>query len=574
MHIHSISLKGYRNFSAAIVQTHQNSLIVGANDVGKTNLIHALRILLDKTLSDFEIEPTELDFHISKDGSQADEIEILIEFRDVTQDAVISQLKGYVSDDAKTFLKYAAKRSDLSYKLYAGYDRERLEEIPSRFYLKHLNLRYVKSQRDLQKYIQSEKRHLLKLASEKRTKEEQEADKETLKNVGSFLSEINTNIRRLHYVASATNDINAELKSLAHHNSDYSVHLNTGDIEVNQFIEKLELGANANGGGVMLGGDGRNNQILLALWKAKSLSEYDVENEVVIYCIEEPEAHLHPHQQRKLASYLIEKLPGQSIVTTHSPQITANYKPNSIIRLRHSVGSTVAASQGCSECISDAWDGMGYRMSILPAEAFFSNAVLLVEGPSEKLLYTQLAQELDIDLDFYNISILCVDGVQFKVYIKILDAMEIPWVVRTDNDISDIIINKGKPNEESKRNLAGINRCLDLAEEPLLPHKSPPYLHQHSLDDGTWQATSAAINSKNVFLAKIDLEHDLGDELPIELIQFHGPSVQASIDYLQSHKAIRMREFLKQHSKSLSTLAEGELVKPLYVTVALSIGER
>ena len=62
----------------------------------------------------------------------------------------------------------------------------------------------------------------------------------------------------------------------------------------------------------MLGGDGFNNQILLALWKAKSVHEHDVESEVVIYCIEEPEAHLFPHQQRKLAAYLIDKLPRPS----------------------------------------------------------------------------------------------------------------------------------------------------------------------------------------------------------------------------------------------------------------------
>jgi putative ATP-dependent endonuclease of OLD family len=81
---------------------------------------------------------------------------------------------------------------------------------------------------------------------------------------------------------------------------------------------------------------------------------------------------------------------------------------------------------------------MGYRMSILPAEAFFSNGVFLVEGPSEMLFYTELADSLDIDLDFLNISLLSVDGISFGVYTKILDALEIHWVMRTDNDISKV----------------------------------------------------------------------------------------------------------------------------------------
>ncbi len=48
---------------------------------------------------------------------------------------------------------------------------------------------------------------------------------------------------------------------------------------------------------VMLGGDGRNNQILLALWKAKSIREHDIDNEVIFYVIEEPESTFTPHQQ-------------------------------------------------------------------------------------------------------------------------------------------------------------------------------------------------------------------------------------------------------------------------------------
>ncbi|EEV6490312.1 AAA family ATPase, partial [Escherichia coli] len=216
------------------------------------------------------------------------------------------------------------------------------------------------------------------------------------------------------YVASATEELNEELRKLSYTHDRLTVQLDTGAIGIDQFIEKLELSANTNGKKLMLGGDGFNNQILLALWKAKSVREHDVESEVVIYCIEEPEAHLFPHQQRKLAAYLIDKLPGQAIVTSHSPQIAVNFKPDSIIKLYYDDGETLAASNGCSDCISSAWDGMGYRMSIIPAEAFFANVVFLVEGPSEVIFYTELAKALSIDLDYYNISILSVDGIQFE----------------------------------------------------------------------------------------------------------------------------------------------------------------
>lgn len=567
MHIDSVTLKGYRNFKDAVVKINPKTLIIGGNDVGKTNFIYGLRLLLDKGLSDLDIEPSELDFHINENGVSEKKIEITIKFSDVKEDAVLSQLVGRVDDQGNTYFRYAASLDNLEYKLYIGRSLESFEEITSRFYLKHLSLKYVNSQRDLTRFIQIEKKHLLRLSQERRTAPEAEIDSAILSRVSASLLGINKRIRKLNYVTAATDDVNTELKAMAYHNSPYSVQLDTGAIEIGQFVEKLELAASSNGAKMMLGGDGRNNQILLALWKAKSAREHDTENEVVIYCVEEPEAHLHPHQQRKLASYLSDNLPGQSIVTTHSPQIASNFSPDSIVRLFSRKGATIAASGGCSNCISDAWDDMGYRISILPAEAFFASTVFLVEGPSELLLYKTLAKKLKIDLDFFNISIMSVDGVQFEVYTTILNAMEIPWALRTDNDISNLSTGP-KAVPVMKRQLAGFNRCLYLSGQAKLPHMPLPYEQAQSITDGTWQSVSNLVNPHGLFLSKFDLETDLAEELQAELIAFSGPSLVDAIAYMQGQKAIRMREFLIAHSSALETKGAGELARPLHYCVA------
>lgn len=562
MKIDYVYLHQYRNFAEAHINLAKNSLVIGSNDVGKTNMIHALRLLLDKSLSEADIEPTARDFHCGQNGIQADYFMIRVAFSEVTQDAVLSQLKGFVSATGHFFLEFRATRANHSYEIAAGYDLSAMEVIPSRHYLKHLHLKYIHSQRDLVRYIRSEKRHLLRLAQESRDDAQVDADAIQLQTLAGLLESINFGVKNLHYVAEATRDLNDELQALSHHHMGYNVSLDTGAIGIEQFIEQLELGASTNGSRVMLGGDGRNNQILLALWKAKSVLEHDQDSEVVIYCVEEPEAHLHPHQQRKLASYLISALPGQSIVTTHSPQIAASYHPNSIIRLLRSNGASRAASQGCSDCINSAWTGLGYRISILPAEAFFSSAVMLVEGPSEMLFYAALARAHDYDLDHSNVSLLSVDGVAFEVYKRVLDALEIPWAVRTDNDISNILIGP-RGAQEVHRNLAGMNRALSLAGMPPQLHRSQPYDHAASLADGTWQAVSTSVAPHGIFLSQIDLENDIAVELPALLNGFKGHELIQAIAYMQGKKAIRMQEFVEHCGPQLRVQINGHLLKPL-----------
>ncbi|HHH7650939.1 TPA: AAA family ATPase, partial [Escherichia coli] len=117
MRIETVYIKGFRNYCDAVINFNETNLIIGANDVGKTNLLYAIRLLLDKSLSELDLEPKSNDFHVNSTGEQVENIEITIKFTDVSEDAVISKLGGYVSDEGETYIKYLASSLTMDYKI-------------------------------------------------------------------------------------------------------------------------------------------------------------------------------------------------------------------------------------------------------------------------------------------------------------------------------------------------------------------------------------------------------------------------------------------------------------------------
>jgi putative ATP-dependent endonuclease of OLD family len=67
MKLSTVIIKGFRNFKNATINFNEKTLIIGANDVEKTNLIYAIRLLLDKSLSEYDIEPKDSDFYAYDD---------------------------------------------------------------------------------------------------------------------------------------------------------------------------------------------------------------------------------------------------------------------------------------------------------------------------------------------------------------------------------------------------------------------------------------------------------------------------------------------------------------------------
>ena len=584
MIIKTVAIKGFRNFRDAVINLSEKTLVIGSNDVGKSNLIYALRILLDRSFSDIDIEPKKNDFYAYE---ETNELSIRIYLANISEECILAKLRENISDSGESVIEYKAffnpSTNQLSYKIFLGPDDQNMHEIESRFYTKVLNLKFIGSRRDLSSFIRSEKQKLLDEARSGRAEKEINEDTAILQEIENDLVHVNEKVIELNYVKTATTGINNQLSALSYHNQTQDLAFDIGASDPTSFISDLQLASKIKNQSVTVGGDGRNNQIHLALWSSRNKLLRDKKKnllEVSIFCIEEPEAHLHPHQQRKLASFLSEVLEGQVIITSHSPHIACEVPPSSIIRLYFHDNETSAAGDGINSSTEDEFIKFGYRLNVLASEVFFSDVVFLVEGPSEILFYKAIANKVGVDLDRLNISLLMVDGIGFSPYSSLLKSLRIPFVIRTDNDVFKI------PQQDRFR-LAGFQRVIEIISQNFeIDEEMKKLLSQQHLLTGfnTNQPPEATLlycqklrnkmKDLGMFLSEIDLENDIASQMPTILAKYYGERVidDSLINEMQKRKATFMFDFLRNSIDGIENLESMPLIEPLIKCIEIAEG--
>ena len=569
MRISKIHIKGFRNFDDEEITFQDKTLIIGANDVGKTNLIYALRLLFDKSISERDLELSDSDYNAYSGTSQ---IEITVTITGIVEECLLSTFGGSVKDGT-LLIRYTNSKSD-AYRLLVGFSEETLTEITTRQYIRRLNMQCVDTNRDLIGFLKHERIQMLRLAKEKLSEEAAAEDAHKATEIQEKLDSINAQVSSMHYITSALDQVNQELGKLSIHNEDQTVQFVAGESDAGKLLDNLALAYSSSDHPLTLGGDGRNNQNFLATWIAKQNIQKSIDH-VTFYAIEEPEAHLHPHQQRKLSEYIQNHFDDQVFITSHSPHIASRFDPQGIVRLYPKAKFTHAACGGCSEMLKKVITNFGYRLNALSAEVFFSDGVFLVEGTSEVLMYNALAKALCIDLDRLNISILSVEGIGFKPYVAVCNALNIPWVLRTDNDIFP------KPtNNPIKHYYAGISRIMDILKDIYdgTNNSLCDYWNQH-LSENEWDyqtdppTIATALNSYirtqavsyGLYVSDIDLETDLANS-PLQstlLTHYSKRTVGTLVKAMQTKKAENMMHFLSQNHNSLSCLSGNNIVLPL-----------
>jgi putative ATP-dependent endonuclease of OLD family len=180
----------------------------------------------------------------------------------------------------------------------------------------------------------------------------------------------------------------------------------------------------------------------------------------LVICIEEPETYQHPVRARHFARVLEQwskRGNSQVLFATHSPYFILPAQFASLRRFALDHGSTEVKSTTV-EAVAAAADVVTTKVQRvvekeLPrpfSEGFFADAVVFVEGDTDRVVFEELSERLGTSLDARGTAVLAMGSKEnLKVPFTLLNLVDIPVYVIADGDSDGAA--RGHPDDASKR---------------------------------------------------------------------------------------------------------------------------
>lgn len=536
MRFEKVEIKNFRNFENVKIDLANKNVFFGLNDVGKTNFLYALRYVFDKNIRKQNI--LDSDFY-NKQINKPIEIIVTIDISDTADndcEKLRAMLKGaLLSDHQKVYIKLLAKYNKTEMIafpiLFWGGDMNQLYEMKQRGYLYEIdyvfNVIYIDSYVDLYSLFKKNVSQLIK--------NEKDEDKDILAEIQKSVDELNNHIASLSGIKEFEDRITPEYQKFRDEGISVSI---KSEIAVKGLYSNIipYIKQDNDNNLYPTAGEGRKKLLSYSIYDI--ISDETAEKKINLFLIEEPENHLHKSMQIALSQILFtDDKYTYLFVTTHSPFILYEMDDVNLVRIYsdRKVNGISAFYK-----VPEDYEKIRKMLNYCLSEAIFANKVLLVEGPSEYILFNKILSVMHPLYEADGIYILPVNGVRFKIYSSILCKLKIFNAIKTDNDLRIV---KGK----GTYSVLGFSRCNKYIGETLLPttqlsensvsaKKALYYENKKMLDE---------IRSKyRIFLSKVDLENDLDEVLHDRLIDLLGET--SPVDYLQDAKHYHMVELVEK----------------------------
>lgn len=510
----SLILKNFRNFEQINIELKDKNIILGMNDVGKSNLLHALRLVFDKKIRLEEIHST--DFHNKNDRNP---IEIIVGL-DISQPEKedVQKLKAraheaVTQEESEVFyiklIIENRKEEGILKQFFWGDELSALKEIKGKGvnYLildDVFSVIYIPSHVETLKVFSDIKKEVLKdiVLTE---------DDSILKvEIKDNFENINENIQKLTSVSRIEEEINQNLKIF---DETYKVKITSQSI-VDDLYKQLRIYTIENDHDHLYpaSGDGRQKKIMYAM--LHYFLEKEAIKKIPILILEEPENHLFLSAQIDLSRTLFDDLNIKYIFcSSHSSELLYHIDIDcNLVRLYRQKNMPLRKTISSSAQISSEYHNLKKMYAEGLSKGYFADCVLLVEGYSEKLLCDSILSCVLSKNQFQKLYVLPVLGTNFKPYRDLLKKLGIKIIVRTDNDIY-------------KNDIYGLKRCLKIVnknlteiipeelkgrkdEGEIILNKKKKDLHKH------FQPLIENLKLEHdIFLAEIDLENDIVNAL-------------------------------------------------------------
>lgn len=452
MKLARVTIRNFRCIKELTVDLDQFTVLVGENNTGKTAFLEAIRICLDRLRGRSRGVFHEYDYHLGSEDAtpaSADPIEIELFFRETEAepwpDEVIQELNSVLAlkedkyqltfrltswfdDAARDFVLdwsfLDADGNPLTGAAKNGIHLTNLQRLCPAFYLSAL--------RDAAEHFATRGRYWKAFLSEFPI-----PDKE-LRELEKEFAALNQRLIGVHQPLADVRDRLEIAKSVVDFGAGDAVAIDALPTRLFALLSRAEVSL-ASRGGVKIPvdrqGQGTQSLAVLLLFDAflrSKLSLLDAAAEPIT-ALEEPEAHLHPCAIRALMR-MVQDLPGQTLVSTHSGDLLAAVSPMAVRRFVHRDGAVQVFRIAPGTLTDEEMRKFNFHVRRSRGELLFARCWLLAEGETEGILLAGAADALGIDLE--RAGVRCVEYSQTDVGMltKVANQLGIAWYCVVDND--------------------------------------------------------------------------------------------------------------------------------------------